>query len=76
MRGALHCGAKYAASGRDDGVGGCGRTRTSKGKTNAGAGDLYWSLALLTAWRAGVSCAWTRKINGQKRSARLEAAEI
>jgi hypothetical protein len=41
MRGALHCGAKYAASGRDDGVGGCGRTRTSKGKTNAGAGDLY-----------------------------------
>ena len=35
-------------------------------------GDLYWSLALLTAWCAGDSCAGTRKINGQKRCLELE----
>jgi hypothetical protein len=40
------------------------------GHARWGAGDLYWSLALLTAWCAGVPCAGTRKINGQKRCLR------
>jgi hypothetical protein len=36
-------------------------------------GDLYWSLALLSAWCAGDSCAGTRKINGQMRCLELES---
>ena len=35
-----------------------------------GVGDSYWSLALPTAWCAGVWRAGTRKINGQKRCLR------
>ncbi len=45
----------------------CGFVNANSGtwEFGKGGGDLYLSLALLTAGRAGVKRAWTSKINGQ-----------
>jgi hypothetical protein len=45
-------------------------TTLEMGWAEVGAGDLYWSLALLWAGCAGDSRAGTRKINGQMRCLR------